>query len=80
MQNSGSFFAPTLLKDVPETARIMTEEPFGPVAPTTRFSTLDEVIERANSLSVRAGSLRLHKQCWHCRHSEAGDRDWYACG
>jgi len=50
LQNAGSFFAPTLLKDVPETARIMTEEPFGPVAPTTRFSSLDEVIERANSL------------------------------
>lgn len=50
MQNSGSFFAPTLLKDVPGSARIMSEEPFGPVAPTARFSSLDEVIDRANSL------------------------------
>jgi succinate-semialdehyde dehydrogenase/glutarate-semialdehyde dehydrogenase len=28
----------------------MTEEPFGPIAPTARFSSLEEVITRANSL------------------------------
>ncbi|NCF49389.1 MAG: aldehyde dehydrogenase family protein [Bacteroidetes bacterium] len=50
IQSPGSFFAPTLLRDVPVTAKIMTEEPFGPVAPTATFKSLDEVIERANSL------------------------------
>ena len=50
IQSPGSFFAPTLLQDVPDTARIMTEEPFGPIAPTARFASLDEVIDRANSL------------------------------
>ncbi|MEL0197220.1 MAG: aldehyde dehydrogenase family protein, partial [Rhodobiaceae bacterium] len=50
IQSPGSFFAPTLLQDVPDTARIMTEEPFGPIAPTARFTSLDEVIDRANSL------------------------------
>ena len=50
IQNRGSFFQPTLLENVPESAKIMTEEPFGPVAPTTTFKTLDEVIERSNSL------------------------------
>ena len=49
-QSPGSFYQPTLIRNVPETARIMTEEPFGPIAPTTTFKTLDEVIIRSNSL------------------------------
>ncbi len=48
--NRGYFYAPTVMRDVPDTARIMREEPFGPVAPVTPFKTLDEVVERANSL------------------------------
>lgn len=55
--NKGYFYAPTLLRDVPEDARIMSEEPFGPLAPTTRFSTFDEVIERANSLPYGLASF-----------------------
>ncbi len=47
---SGNFWQPTLLADVPNSARIMNEEPFGPVAVTQRFSTFDEVIEQANRL------------------------------
>jgi succinate-semialdehyde dehydrogenase/glutarate-semialdehyde dehydrogenase len=50
IQSPGSFYQPTLLCNVPDTAKIMTEEPFGPVAPTTSFASLDEVIARANSL------------------------------
>ncbi|KAA0969364.1 NAD-dependent succinate-semialdehyde dehydrogenase [Aureimonas fodinaquatilis] len=49
IEGAGYFFAPTVLADVPDTARIMSEEPFGPIAPITRFSSYDEVIERANS-------------------------------
>ena len=48
--DSGFFFQPTLLGDVPSDARIMNEEPFGPVAVTARFSTFDEAIEQANRL------------------------------
>jgi succinate-semialdehyde dehydrogenase / glutarate-semialdehyde dehydrogenase len=47
---SGNFWAPTVLTDVPNTARIMNEEPFGPVAVTQRFSTFDEVVKQANRL------------------------------
>src|SRR5690606_40853194 len=36
--NRGFFFAPTVLSDVPLDARIMNEEPFGPVAVIQRFS------------------------------------------
>lgn len=42
------FFEPTVLTDVPDDAKIMREETFGPVAPITPFDTEDEVIARAN--------------------------------
>jgi succinate-semialdehyde dehydrogenase/glutarate-semialdehyde dehydrogenase len=48
--NQGNYFEPTVLTDVPETARIMTEEPFGPVAVMLPFKDTDEVLERANKL------------------------------
>ena len=48
--NEGWFFEPTVLADVPVSARIMNEEPFGPVAIVNRFSTLDEAIAEANRL------------------------------
>ena len=47
--NKGFFFEPTVFEDVPDDARIMREEPFGPIAPITAFSDLDDAIERANS-------------------------------
>lgn len=46
----GFFWRPTLLADVPVTARIMNEEPFGPVAVMTRFTDLDDAVEHANRL------------------------------
>jgi succinate-semialdehyde dehydrogenase/glutarate-semialdehyde dehydrogenase len=46
----GYFFAPTVLTDVPLSARIMTEEPFGPIAPIASFKSYDEVIAEANRL------------------------------
>ena len=44
----GSFFEPTLLLDVPLTARLMNEETFGPVAPLTRFKTERDAIAMGN--------------------------------
>jgi succinate-semialdehyde dehydrogenase/glutarate-semialdehyde dehydrogenase len=46
----GFFFEPTVLGDVPESADIMTAEPFAPIAPVTTFSSFDEVIGRANAV------------------------------
>ena len=48
--NEGNFFEPTVLTDVPENARIMHEEPFGPVAVMMRFKDTDEMLAEANSL------------------------------
>ncbi len=49
-KTGGYFFQPTLLSDVPQNADIMTTEPFGPVAVTQRFSSLDDVIAKANAV------------------------------
>lgn len=48
--NQGFFFAPTVVTDVPDDSRLMTEEPFGPIAPVTTFRDFDEVVGRANAL------------------------------
>ncbi len=47
---SGNFFAPTIVTNVPDDSLLMTSEPFGPIAPFVRFSDTEEVIRRANSL------------------------------
>jgi succinate-semialdehyde dehydrogenase/glutarate-semialdehyde dehydrogenase len=48
--NKGNFFEPTVLTDVPKDARVMNEEPFGPLAVVAPFSTFDEVVTEANRL------------------------------
>ncbi|MGY6709237.1 MAG: NAD-dependent succinate-semialdehyde dehydrogenase [Rhizobiaceae bacterium] len=48
--NKGYFFEPTVLANVPKSARIMNEEPFGPVAVFAPFATLDDAVEEANRL------------------------------
>lgn len=47
---SGFFFHPTVLTEVPDNARPMSEEPFGPLAIINPVVSLDEAIEKANSL------------------------------
>jgi succinate-semialdehyde dehydrogenase/glutarate-semialdehyde dehydrogenase len=48
--NKGYFFAPTILTDVPMEARIMNEEPFGPVAIIRPFRDAEEAVAEANRL------------------------------
>ncbi len=48
--STGFFFAPTVITDLPDDAMLMVDEPFGPLAPVTRFKDTDEVLGRANSL------------------------------
>ncbi|MCV0351424.1 MAG: NAD-dependent succinate-semialdehyde dehydrogenase [Nitratireductor sp.] len=50
MSNAGYFFQPTVLVNVPDDARVMQEEPFGPLAVINPVSSLDEAIEKANSV------------------------------
>jgi succinate-semialdehyde dehydrogenase/glutarate-semialdehyde dehydrogenase len=48
--NKGYFFEPTVMTDVPGDARIMNEEPFGPLAMIAPFSDMDGVVAEANRL------------------------------
>jgi succinate-semialdehyde dehydrogenase/glutarate-semialdehyde dehydrogenase len=59
--NQGNFFEPTVLTEVPESARIMNEEPFGPVAVMLRFKETDEMLERANKLPYGLASYAFTK-------------------
>ena len=48
-RNRGYFFEPTIVADVPDDALIMSEEPFGPIAPVAGFEDFGDVLKRANS-------------------------------
>jgi succinate-semialdehyde dehydrogenase/glutarate-semialdehyde dehydrogenase len=48
--NKGNFYEPTVLTDVPMEARVMNEEPFGPLAIISPFRGFDDVVTEANRL------------------------------
>lgn len=50
LDKKGYFYSPTVITDVSDASMLMTEEPFGPIAPLTRFTDTTEVLKRANSL------------------------------
>jgi succinate-semialdehyde dehydrogenase/glutarate-semialdehyde dehydrogenase len=50
LSRPGWFWPPTVLRDVPDDARVMCEEPFGPIAPIAAFDEFDDAILRANRL------------------------------
>lgn len=49
-KNSGYFYPPTVLADLPDDARVMREEPFGPLAVINPVSSLEEAIAKANGV------------------------------
>jgi succinate-semialdehyde dehydrogenase/glutarate-semialdehyde dehydrogenase len=48
LDGSGYFYEPTVLTDVPDDARLLREEIFGPIAPVKGFRDEDEAIAAAN--------------------------------
>jgi succinate-semialdehyde dehydrogenase/glutarate-semialdehyde dehydrogenase len=48
--NKGNFFQPTVLTDVPKDARVMNEEPFGPIAVMMPFRHVEDAVAEANRL------------------------------
>jgi succinate-semialdehyde dehydrogenase/glutarate-semialdehyde dehydrogenase len=49
--DTGNFWEPTVLLDVPLEAKVFNDEPFGPVAGIRGFTDLNEAIAEANRLS-----------------------------
>lgn len=72
----GFFFAPTVLTQVPDSALLMREEPFCPIAPIQPFDDFDEVIERANGLELGLAAYaftnRLDRAAQFAERIEAG--------
>jgi succinate-semialdehyde dehydrogenase / glutarate-semialdehyde dehydrogenase len=50
LSGKGYFWTPAVLVDVPDTAHIMREEPFGPITVLNRFSDANAVMAQANGL------------------------------
>jgi succinate-semialdehyde dehydrogenase / glutarate-semialdehyde dehydrogenase len=50
LERPGYFFPVTVLADVSDSARVMREEPFGPLAVINPVSSIDEAIQKANAL------------------------------
>lgn len=57
----GSFFQPTLLKNVTSDMKVAREETFGPLAPLFRFTEESEVIELANNTEFGLASYFYSK-------------------
>ncbi|MCC5969304.1 MAG: NAD-dependent succinate-semialdehyde dehydrogenase [Pararhodobacter sp.] len=48
--NRGYFWQPTVIAEASDDALVMTEEPFGPIAPISPFDDLGDALTRANAL------------------------------
>jgi acyl-CoA reductase-like NAD-dependent aldehyde dehydrogenase len=55
LERPGYFIAPTIVRDIPEHARLVQEEQFGPVLPVMKYRDIDEVIDRANDSDYGLG-------------------------
>jgi len=63
----GFFHRPTVLVDVPDSAKIMREEPFGPVIAVNAFRCFDDVMKHANAVSVGLASYAFTQSLKHAR-------------
>jgi len=48
LDRPGYFFRPTVVLDLPPQARLLAEEPFGPILPIIKINSIDEGVARAN--------------------------------
>ncbi len=55
LNRPGYFIPPTIVRDIPDDARVVREEQFGPVLPVLRFSDVEDAIRRANDSEYGLG-------------------------
>ena len=55
LDREGYFIAPTIVRDIPDDARLVREEQFGPVTPVMKYTDIDDAIARANSTEYGLG-------------------------
>jgi acyl-CoA reductase-like NAD-dependent aldehyde dehydrogenase len=56
------YIDPVILVDVPDDARVMREETFGPILPVTKVASLDEAVDKANRTSYGLGAAVFGKK------------------
>jgi succinate-semialdehyde dehydrogenase/glutarate-semialdehyde dehydrogenase len=61
ISRKGYFFEPTVISDVSNSARIMNEEPFGPIAILNPFTNYEDVILQANRLPYGLAAYAFSK-------------------
>lgn len=71
-QARGFFWMPTVLTDVPASARILREEPFGPIAPFVRFSSLEQALQLANDVPFGLAGYAFTRSLGHARRIQDG--------
>ena len=55
LDRKGYFVQPTIVRDIPDDARLVKEEQFGPILPVLRYSDVDDAIARANDTEFGLG-------------------------
>lgn len=70
--DKGFFWKPTVLTDVPFNARILHEEPFGPIAPFVRFTSLEQAIKLANDVQFGLAGYAFTRSLKHARDIRDG--------
>lgn len=65
-EGDGFFYQPTVVADLPPAARIMHEEPFGPVAAVNRFDDPEEAVAAANSLPFALAAFAFCRLASNC--------------
>ena len=54
-EGKGYFIPPTIVRDIDDDSRLVSEEQFGPVLPVIKYNDVDDVIERANNSDYGLG-------------------------
>jgi succinate-semialdehyde dehydrogenase / glutarate-semialdehyde dehydrogenase len=70
-KNKGFFYAPTVIADLPDEARALAEENFGPIAAITSFKTDDEVYARANATELGLAAYAFTQSAKRMRETVA---------
>jgi acyl-CoA reductase-like NAD-dependent aldehyde dehydrogenase len=55
-KGKGYFIRPTIVRDIPDDARLVREEQFGPVLPILRYTNIDDAVARTNSTEYGLGA------------------------
>ena len=55
IEREGYFVQPTIVRAIPDSARLVREEQFGPILPVLRYSDIDDVISRVNDTEYGLG-------------------------